>query len=283
MAEWKKTPDGIEIPPPSPNDVLYEKQDAIARITLNRPVVLNALNKNVWRLLQAALTEAETDDEVKVVILTGAGRSFCAGGDMWSSLYPDDQPAPSGLEVQTMIWSLSKPVIAAVRGHAVGQGCELAGVCDFTIASEDAKLGEIQIRHGANPPVLITPFLVSMKQAKELLLLGEMVDAPEAQRLGLVNRVVPGARLDEEAETLARKLAALPQATVRLNKMLVNRVYELSGLREAFAYRDDQAFQDLVNSSGQDAATQERIRIRQEVGWYAFLRSRDTMYGKGQP
>lgn len=282
MTEIKKTPDGIEIPPPSPNDVLYEKQDGIARITLNRPVVLNALNKNVWRLLHAALTQAEMDDEVRVVILTGAGRAFCAGGDMWSSLYPDDQPAPGGLEVQLLIWTLSKPVIAAVRGHAVGQGCELAGVCDLTIASEDAKFGEIQIRHGATPPVLITPFLVSMKHAKELLLLGEVVDAPEAQRLGLVNRVVPGARLDEEAEAMASKLAALPQATVRLNKMLVNRVYELSGLREAFGYRDDPAFKDLADSSGQDAATQERIKIRQEVGWYAFLRSRDTMYRKDQ-
>lgn len=283
MAEWKKTPDGIEIPPPGPDDVLYQKQDGIARITMNRPVVLNALNKNMQRLLHAKFSQAETDDEVRVVILTGAGRSFCAGGDMWSSLYPDDQPAPSGLEVQAMIWSLSKPVIAAVRGHAVGQGCELAGVCDFTIAAEDARLGEIQIRHAAQPPVLITPFLVSMKQAKELLLLGEMVDASEALRMGLVNRVVPGDRLDEEAETWARKLSALPQPTVRLNKMLVNRVYELAGLREAFAYRDDPAFEDLVKSSGQDVATQERIRLRQEVGWQAFLRSRDAMYKKDQP
>ena len=195
MTEWKKTPDGIEIPPPSPDDVLYEKQDGIARITLNRPVVLNALNKNVWRLLHAALTQAEMDDEVRAVMWAGGGGAFWAGGDMGASLYPDDQPAPSGLEVQTLIWTLSKPVIAAVRGHAVGQGCELAGVCDLTIAAEDAKLGEIQIRHGAPPPVLITPFLVSMKHAKELLLLGEVVDAPEALRLGLVNRVLPGGRL----------------------------------------------------------------------------------------
>ena len=121
-----------------------------------------------------------------------------------------------------MIGSLSKPVIAAVRGHAVGQGCELAGVCDFTIASEDAKLGEIQIRHGANPPVLITPFLVSMKQAKELLLLGEMVDAPEAQRLGLVNRVVPLEKLDEEARALADKILANSRNTIAILKALVN-------------------------------------------------------------
>ena len=157
---WQKTPDGIPIPPPSDDDVLIETNNTIRTITLNRPVVLNALNKNVQRLLLAALQSAENDSEVSVVILTGAGRAFSAGGDMWSHLYPDDEPAPSGTEVQTFIWSMNKPVIAAIRGHAVGQGFELAGVCDFTIASENVKLGEIQIRHGFGIPMLITPFLV---------------------------------------------------------------------------------------------------------------------------
>ncbi len=141
---WKKTPDGIAIPPPSPDDVLYEATDGIARITLNRPVVLNAINRNVNRLLDGALDRAEADKDVRAVILTGAGRSFSAGGDLWSSLYPDDDPAPDALDVQVRIWSFPKPVIAAVRGHAVGQGCELAGVCDLTIAAESARLGEIQ-------------------------------------------------------------------------------------------------------------------------------------------
>ena len=165
MTEVRRTPDGIEIPPPGPDDVLYETLDGFARITLNRPVVLNALSKNVQRLLHAALERAERDDAVRAVILTGAGRAFCAGGDMHAALYPDDAPAPSGLDVQLKIWSSPKPVIAAVRGHAVGQGCELAGVCDITVAAEDAQFGEIQIRHGFGPPVLITPFLVGLKNA----------------------------------------------------------------------------------------------------------------------
>lgn len=169
---WQQTPDGIPIPPPSPDDVLYEAAGGVARITLNRPRVLNAINKNVTRLLSAALDRAEADEDVRAVILTGAGRAFSAGGDLWSSLYPDDDPAPDALDVQMRIWSFGKPVIAAVRGHAVGQAFELAGVCDLTIATESARLGEIQIRHGFGVPVLISPFIMNQKQAKEVLLLG---------------------------------------------------------------------------------------------------------------
>ena len=207
MTEIKRTPDGIEIPPPGPGDVLYEPRDGYAIITLNRPVVLNAINKNLLRLLDSALDKAESDGDVKAVILTGAGRAFCAGGDLYSSLYPDDEPAPSGLDVQMRIFDFAKPVIAAVRGHAVGQGCELAGVCDFTIASDDARFGEIQIRHGFGPPVLITPFLVGLKNAKELLLLGDQIDAHEAQRMGLVNKVVPRDQLLEEAFSIVERIA----------------------------------------------------------------------------
>ena len=109
MVEIKKTPDGIEIPPPGPNDVLYEKGDGFVRIILNRPAVLNAMNKNVQRLLFSALEQADNDDEVKAVILTGAGRAFTAGGDLYSHLYPDDDPAPGGMENQMKIWNLYYP------------------------------------------------------------------------------------------------------------------------------------------------------------------------------
>ena len=278
MTEIKKTPDGIEIPPPGPNDVLYEKVENFARITLNRPTILNAINKNVQRLLLAAFEQAEADDEVNVVILSGAGRAFCAGGDLYSSMYPDDDPAPSGVEVQLKIWSFPKPVIAAVRGHAVGQGCELAGVCDLTIATENARFGEIQIRHGFGPPVLITPFLVSMKNAKELLMLGEQIDVNDAQRMGLVNRIVPDDQLDAEAEAMARKLAALPQATLRLNKVLINRVYEIAGIRDALAYMDDPDIAAVASSTRDDKVASERLKVLQEGGWDAFKRNRDAMY-----
>ena len=151
MTEVKRTADGIEIPPPGPEDVLYSAGDGFCRITLNRPTVLNAMGKNLYRLLHAALERAEADADVKAVIITGAGRAFTAGGDLHAALYPDDAPAPNGMEIQMKVWTLPKPVIAAVRGYALGVGCELAGVCDLTIAAEDARFGEIQIRNGATP------------------------------------------------------------------------------------------------------------------------------------
>ena len=275
-SDWKQTPDGIPIPPPSPDDVRYEATDGVARITLNRPLVLNAINRNVMRLLDAALDQAESDDDVNAVILTGAGRAFSAGGDLWASLYPDDAPAPDSIDVQMRIWSFPKPVIAAVRGHAVGQGCELAGVCDLTIAAESARFGEIQIRHGFGVPVLITPFLASQKQAKEILLLGEVISAADALRMGLVNRVVLDDQLDQAATEMAQKLAALPPSVVRLNKRLVNLVYEQMGLFDAISYRNHDALRDLLNAD--DAVGRGRQQIREQQGWAAFKQERDRGY-----
>jgi enoyl-CoA hydratase len=280
MTEIKKTPDGIEIPPPSPADVLYEKHSNFVRITINRPKVLNAMNKNVQRLLYDALGRAENDEDVKVIILTGAGRAFSAGGDLYAHLYPDDDPAPEGMDVQMRIWNLPKPVIAAVRGHAVGQGFELAGVCDFTIAAEDARLGEIQIRHGGSPPVLITPFLAGLKNAKEILMLGEQLTAQDALRMGLINRVVPVEELQAEAESMAQKAASLPPEAVRRNKLLVNRVYQLAGFQEALAYRDDPEIAAALETADSDKVAEERRKMISETGWNAFKENRDAEYQK---
>ncbi len=279
-SNWKKTPDGIAIPPPSPEDVLYQASDVVARITLNRPIVLNAINRNVTRLLDAAFDRAAADDGVRAVILTAAGRAFSAGGDLWASLYPDVDPAPDSIDLQMRIWSFPKPVIAAVRGHAVGQGCELAGVCDFTIASQNARLGEIQIRHGFGVPVLITPFLTNQKLAKEVLMLGELITADDALRMGLVNRVVPDEQLEDAANQMARTLAALPPSVVRLNKRLVNMVYEQMGLIEAVRYRDNEALNDLLEA--EDTIGTGRQRVREEQGWVAFKRERDRGYQESE-
>ncbi len=283
MVEIKKTPDGIEIPPPGPDDVMNEVKGNVARITLNRPTVLNAMNKNVQRLLYAALGSAEEDDNVHAVVLTGAGRAFTAGGDLYASLYPDDDPAPSGMDVQMRIWGMSKPVVAAVRGHAVGQGCELAGICDMTIAAEDARFGEIQIRHGGSPPVQKTPFVVVLNQAQEVLLLGEQINAQEALRMGIANRVVPADSLQEEAMALAKKLADLPQGAVRQNKLLINRVYELAGFHQALAYRDDPAVKAALDTAASDRLGQERRRMITETGWGQFKEERDANYRPGSP
>jgi enoyl-CoA hydratase/carnithine racemase len=182
------------------------------------------------------------------------------------------------MDLMMRIWMSPKPVIAAVRGHAVGQGCEWAGVCDMTIAAEDAKIGEIQIRHGFGPPILITPFIANLKNAKELLMLGSVVGADEALRMGLVNRVVPGGDLFEEAAKVAKQFAALPPHGVRLNKFLVNRVYELQAFREALDYRDDPVIQALSSDASGDAVGTERLKVLREQGWGAFLKGRDEAF-----
>jgi enoyl-CoA hydratase/carnithine racemase len=265
----------IEIPPPSPDDVLYERRESFALITLNRPVVLNALNWSIMRRLWWALGLAAEDAGVRSVILTGAGRAFSAGGDIQSTPPPDDDPTPSGMQINMAIWQMPKPVIAAVRGYAVGQGHELAGMCDLTIAAEDAVFGELQIRHGFGPPILVSPFLVGLKQAKEILLLGERINARDALRLGIVNRVVPNDELLPTAEDVARKLAALPERVVRANKLLVNRAYELAGFREALDYRADPA---LAEALGGASEPDPHLKVLREHGWEAFRASRDVLY-----
>lgn len=269
-------PQPIEIPPPSPDDVLYERRENFAVITLNRPVVLNAINWSISRRLAWALDQAARDDEVKAIILTGAGRAFSAGGDIQSTPPPDNDPTPSGMELSMTIWRMPKPVIAAVRGYAVGQGHELAGICDMTIAAEDAVFGELQIRHSFGPPILITPFLTGPKQAKETLMLGERIPAQEALRLGFVNRVVPADQVMATAEEMARKLAALPQKTVRSNKLLVNRVFELAGFREALDYRADPAIADALGTDAEEP--DPHLKVLREQGWEAFRSSRDALY-----
>jgi enoyl-CoA hydratase/carnithine racemase len=271
------TPNQVEIPPPSLDDVLYEKREEYALITLNRPVVLNALNWSIMRRLMWALAQAEADEAVKAVILTGAGRAFSAGGDIQSTPPTDGLTSPSGMQINTKIWQMPQPVIAAVRGYAVGQGHHLAGMCDITIAADDAVFGELQIRHGFGPPILVSPYLVGLKQAKEMLMLGERINAQEALRLGLVNKVVPADDLMAAAEEMARKIAALPEKTVRLNKALVNRVYELAGFRDALDYRADPAIAGLT---GRAAEPDPHLAVLREQGWEAFRKSRDAAYGE---
>jgi len=275
------TPEGYEVPAPSADDVLYEVRDEIAWITLNRPLVLNAVDWSLTYQLGVALERAENDEGAKVVILRGAGRAFCAGGDLQSARFypkPDDVPGGSMMDNVMRIWHMAKPVIAAVRGHAVGQGIEIAGMCDMTIAADDAQFGEIQIRHGFGPPMLVSPFLTGLKNAKWIMMTGEVFDAQEALRMGIVNQVVAVDELEAAAESLAKKMASLPPSAVALNKMVVNRVFELAGFQQALNYRDDPVIQELANATRGDSVSAERLRTLREQGWEAFKQQRDEAF-----
>jgi len=211
-------------------NLIYEKRDNIAVITINRPEVLNALNRETLLELSAALRDAEEDPNIRVIIITGAGeKAFCAGADVREfrdkSLTEVLEFIELGHKVFAMIENLSKPVIALVNGYALGGGLELALACDFIIASTNAKLGQPEVNLGLIPGWGATQKLakiVGLRKARELILLGETISAEEAFRIGLVDKVVPPERLWEEALQLAKKLIEKSPIALRFAKRAIN-------------------------------------------------------------
>src|SRR5919201_3605966 len=178
--------------------VLYESRGPAAWITLNRPEKLNALNEAVLEGLHAALDRAVGDDEVRVVVLTGAGeRAFSAGYDLSAEAAHAEIPAHTWHEVlgtdidATMrVWALRKPTIAAVHGYCLAGGCELAMACDMIVSGESGRFGEPEIRYGSGPVALLMPYILGQKKTNELLFTGDVIDAEAAERAGMINRVV---------------------------------------------------------------------------------------------
>ncbi|WP_305042242.1 enoyl-CoA hydratase-related protein [Geoalkalibacter sp.] len=221
--------------------VLLEVADGIATLTINRPQVMNALNNETLLALRNRIDALDSDARVRVIILTGAGENaFVAGGDI--SAMRDFGPlearamAQQAQEVLNVIERCGKPVIAAVNGYALGGGCELAMACDLRIAGEKARFGQPEVNLGIIPGWAGTQRLarlVGKGRALELLFSGEMIDAQEAWRIGLVNRVVPQELLLEETRKFARVIAAKGQVAVRLCKEAVVNGLEMDGLRAA--------------------------------------------------
>lgn len=221
--------------------LLYETRGAVALITLNRPQRLNAMNAVMLRELNQAMDVAEGDDAVRAVVLTGAGSGFCSGFD----LKEQAEAQPSGVgqwrlllrhdfDAVMRFWHSPKPTVAAVHGACLAGGCELAIACDVTIAAEDARFGEPELRFGAGIVVLLLPWLIGPKRAKQLLLTGDdRLSARRAEAIGLVNEVVPTGRELARALTLAGELALIDPMTLRQTKRAINRTYEIMGLGEA--------------------------------------------------
>src|SRR4051812_19984440 len=197
-------------------NVLYEKRDAIAYVTVNRPKVLNALNTPTWKDLRTAFVDARDDTEIRGVILTGAGdKAFIAGADISElarvTAFEAEQSSRFGQEVLDVVENLGKPVIAAVNGFALGGGCETAMACTIRIAVETARFGQPEVALGLIPGGGGTqrlPRLVGKGRALHLILSGEMINAQEAYRIGLVNEIVPAADLTTRAEAILKKIAS---------------------------------------------------------------------------
>ena len=217
------------------NNLLVEKSDGIATVTVNRPRALNALNEKTLGELLASFEGLEADPSIRAVILTGAGeKAFVAGADIAAMKDLDVVAARNfallGHQVMNVIEHLSKPVIAAVNGFALGGGCELALACDIRLAGDNARFGQPEVNLGVIPGFGGTqrlPRLIGKGRAKELLFTGDMIDAGEALRLGLVNRVVPPGELLGAARDLATKITGKGAFAVALCKEAVNNGLEM--------------------------------------------------------
>lgn len=212
--------------------VKVEKKDRVAVITLNNPDAMNAIGKDEHHELETVFEAMNEDNEVLAVIITGAGRAFSAGGDINLMVegYTNHEIRISSTSVKRIILnllSIRKPVIAALNGACAGLGATIALQCDIVIASEKARIGDPHIGVGILPGdggCIIWPLLVGMAKAKQYLMTGEMVSAPEAERIGLITKCVPPDKLMEEAWAYAKKFAEGPFLAISLTKLCLNKI-----------------------------------------------------------
>lgn len=216
--------------------VLYKRDGNIGIITFNRPNCLNAINVDLLRDFMTQLEVARQDKQAAVIVLTGNGRAFCAGEDLKETAAGKDmevwlEETERLQDVQRVIMKLGKPLIAAVRGYAVGGGCEFAMSCDVRIASEDAKFGFPETGVGLTVTTAGTKLLtqlVGLGRAKELIFTGDFISAQEAHRIGLANKVVPDDSLMEEALALARRIADNSPLALRLSRIAIDQAIDAS-------------------------------------------------------
>ena len=221
--------------------ILYETTGRIARITLNRPEVLNAINDDLPGELAAAVAEADADPEVHVMILSGAGEAFCAGYDL--AHYAAD---PTNAMTQSMPWDpmqdyqfmwantqhfmslfrAHKPVVCKVHGHAVAGGSDIALCCDLVIMADDARIGYMPTRVWGCPTTAMWTYRLGLEKAKRMLLTGDKITGLEAAEMGLVLKSVPAADLDAEVEALAGRMASVPINQLAMQKMVINQTIE---------------------------------------------------------
>jgi 2-(1,2-epoxy-1,2-dihydrophenyl)acetyl-CoA isomerase len=258
-------------------DILLQVEDAIGTVTLNRPEKLNSFANRMRQEIASAVKELADRGDVRVLVITGAGRGFCTGADvsyLKEIVEARDEEAlhelvEAGRAVVTAIRDAPKPVIAALNGPAAGGGANLALACDIRIASDRASIGQTFNRIGLHPDwggTYFLPRLVGPAVAAELMFTGDMVSAEEAHRLGIFNRVVPHERLAEETEALARKLAAKPPLSIRLAKKAIYRSQDAS-LDEMLDYELDAQLR-----CGRSADAKEGIT--------AFVEKREPSFGK---
>jgi enoyl-CoA hydratase len=226
--------------------VLCSVDGRVATITLNRPELLNAIDETMPRLIRAAVEQANADDGVHAIVITGAGRAFCAGYDLkeWAEKpggHPgfQDMPWDPTLDFKSMyantldfmsLWRSYKPTVAKIRGYAVGGGSDIALCCDFVVMAEDARIGYPPARVFGCPTTAMWVYRLGAEKAKRMLLTGDLVDGREAKAMGLVLDAVPEAKLEERVLQLARRIAGVPKNQLMMQKLMINQAYDNMGL-----------------------------------------------------
>lgn len=262
--------------------LIYKVDGPLAILTLNRPDKLNAIDRALINELNSALDLAEQDEQVRVILLHGAGRAFSSGFDLntendtektntefWSAELRKD------FDIIMRFWDCPKPTIAAVHGYCLGSAMEMAVACDITIASDDCLFGAPEVKFGSGIVALILPWVIGVKAAKELLLTGDdKVSANRALALGLVNRLVTENELENEAGSLARAIATNDQLAVRLTKQAINNACESMGMRDAML---NALALDVEIETTETPESREFNRILHEQGTKAALAWRNKI------
>lgn len=264
--------------------ITYEKEGPLAWITLNRPEKLNAISKPMTAEILLATDKAQCDDEVRVILLKGAGRAFSAGFDLEIDKEPNlteeeqlqalKSELHSDFELIMRFWHSPKPTVAAVHTYCLGGAMELAIACDITIAATDCRFGEPEVKFGSGAVAMILPYVCGPKRAKEILLTGnDRISSEQAEAWGLINRVVKPENLVKRAREIALEIARNDQHAVRITKQAINKTYEFGKMRNALKHAleldiaiestetdESRQFNEILRNEGAKAAIDWRDR-----------------------
>ncbi|MEC8371904.1 MAG: enoyl-CoA hydratase/isomerase family protein [Pseudomonadota bacterium] len=266
--------------------IKIERRGTIAILTFNRPKVLNAFNNNLMERTIETVKVLNEDDNIRIIVVQGAGRAFSPGFDLkasaerrMESVQDWEQQMKLQFDFIVQFWHSPKPTIAAVHGYCIAGAFELALACDVTIAAENTRFGEPEVRFGTGIVAMLLPWVTGPKQAKELLLTGEdQLNAKDAFRMGIINRIVPDDAVLDRALEVAKSMATAAERSVRYTKRAINDTYATMGFNRALESALDT---DVLLNAAYDPVKAEFARIRSEQGVKAAIAWRDARFREG--
>lgn len=266
--------------------VLYQRDGRIGRITLNRPEVMNAIDNELPHELADCVTRANADENVHVIVLSGAGKAFCAGYDL--TFYAEATGAASGTQEMPWdpmkdyafmmrntqlfmsLWRSYRPVICKIQGYAVAGGSDIALCSDLIVMAEDARIGYMPVRVWGCPTTAMWVYRLGPQRAKRMLFTGDKIDGREAERIGLVHKAVPIDQLDAEVEALAERISTVPINQLMMQKLVINQAVEAMGMQQTQMFAT--VFDGITRHSPEGIHFKRRA---EQLGWKQAVRERD--------